>query len=77
MTAPTAPPQTSAAGITLGAVVDALGAGLVRLVTAPLGLDVPVGEPVVHDPLTEPAPGPSDLLLAAAGLVASTQTTSS
>lgn len=57
-----APPATS--GSTLEAVVEALGAGLVRLVTAPRGLDVPVGEPVVHDPLADPSPGPSDLLLA-------------
>jgi hypothetical protein len=64
MTAPPAPAPSTTAVITLGAVVDALGAGLVRLVTAPRGLDVPVGEPVVHDPLAEPNPGPSDLLLA-------------
>jgi hypothetical protein len=49
---------------TLGAVIDALGGGVVRVVTAPRGLDVPVGEPVVHDPLAEPAPRPDDLLLA-------------
>jgi hypothetical protein len=51
-------------GATLGSVVDALGGGLVRLVVAPRGLDVPVREPVVHDPLAEPAPGEGDLLLA-------------
>ncbi len=64
MTAPPAPAQTGTAPVLLSAVVDALGPGLVRLVIAPLGLDVPVGEVVVHDPLTEPSPGPSDLLLA-------------
>ena len=51
-------------GSTLGAVVEALGAGLVRLVTAPRGLDVPVGEPVVHDPMGEPVLDVDDLLLA-------------
>jgi len=58
------PPDATVTGTTLGAVLEALGAGLVRLVTAPGGLDVPVGEPVVHDPLAEPSMGPSDLLLA-------------
>lgn len=60
----TMPAPAAIAGTTLGEVVDALGAGLVRLVTAPRGLDVPMGEPVVHDPLADPAVGPSDLLLA-------------
>lgn len=64
MTVQEASPQTGAARATLGAVVDALGSGLVRLVTAPRGLDVPVGELVVHDPLSDPALGQDDLLLA-------------
>ena len=63
-TVPAPPASGATSGTTLGAVVEALGAGLVRLVTAPGGLDVPVGEPVVHDPLAEPSLGPSDLLLA-------------
>ena len=58
------PPAVTATGATLGALVEALGAGMVRLVTAPGGLELPVGEPVVHDPLAEPAVGPSDLLFA-------------
>ncbi|MFN2522755.1 MAG: PucR family transcriptional regulator [Mycobacteriales bacterium] len=62
--AATAPAPVSTAGILLGAVVEALGAGMVRVASAPRGMEVPVGEPVVHDPLTEPTPGPSDLLLA-------------
>ena len=49
---------------TLGSLVEALGDGLVRLVTAPRGLDVPVGELVVHDPLGEPTVSRDDLLLA-------------
>lgn len=64
MTVQEATPQTGASPVTLGAVVDALGSGLVRLVVAPRGLDVPVGELVVHDPLADPTPGPHDLLLA-------------
>ena len=64
MSVQTVPAPAATSGTTLEAVVEALGAGLVRLVAAPRGLDVPVGEPVVHDPLTEPSPGPTDLLLA-------------
>ena len=64
MSVQTVPARAATSGTTLEAVVEALGAGLVRLVTAPRGLDVPVGEPLVHDPLAEPTPGPSDLLLA-------------
>lgn len=49
---------------TLGAVVDALGVGVVRVLTAPRGLDVPAGEPVVHDPVGEPTAERHDLVLA-------------
>ena len=63
MTVQVASPSAATGAPTLGSVVEALGAGLVRLVTAPRGLDVPVAEPVVHDPLGEPNPGPDDLLL--------------
>ncbi|HVE63229.1 MAG TPA: helix-turn-helix domain-containing protein [Mycobacteriales bacterium] len=51
-------------GPTLGAVVDALGSGVVRVLTAPHGLETAVGEPVVHDPVYEPAAGRCDLVLA-------------
>lgn len=51
------------AGPTLGAVVDALGIGVIRVVSAPLGLDVPAGEPVVHDPVGEPTADRHDILL--------------
>ena len=65
MTATATPtPTATSASATLGSVVDALGDGLVRLVVAPRGLDVPVRELVVHDPLAEPALGAGDLLLA-------------
>jgi hypothetical protein len=49
---------------TLGAVVDALGVGVVRVLCAPRGLDVPAGEPVVHDPAGEPAADRGELVLA-------------
>jgi hypothetical protein len=49
---------------TLGAVVDALGVGVVRVLCAPRGLDVPAGEPVVHDPSGEPAVDRDELVLA-------------
>lgn len=48
----------------LGAVVDALGPGVVRVLCAPRGLDVPLVETVVHDPSAEPAVEAGDLLLA-------------
>jgi hypothetical protein len=51
-------------GPTLGAVVDALGVSVVRVLTAPRGLDVPAGEPVVHDPVGEPTADRHDLVLA-------------
>lgn len=61
MVPPTGPEPTEP---TLGAVVDALGVGVVRVLTAPLGLEAAVGEPVVHDPVSEPAAGRYDLVLA-------------
>ena len=57
-------PSVDVAGPTLGAVVDALGLGVVRVLCAPRGLDVPVGEPVVHDPTADPAAERTDVLLA-------------
>lgn len=48
----------------LGAVVEALGPGVVRVRTAPRGLGVAVGEPVVHDPVGEPLAGQDDVVLA-------------
>ena len=62
--APLVPPAPEPTGPTLGAVVDALGVGVVRVLTAPLGLEVAIGEPVVHDPVSEPAAGRYDLVLA-------------
>jgi hypothetical protein len=49
---------------TLGAVVDALGIGVVRVLCAPRGLDVPAGEPVVHDPSGDPTVDRDELVLA-------------
>lgn len=49
---------------TLGAVVDALGVGVVRVLCAPRGLDVPAGEPGVHDPSGEPTVERDELVLA-------------
>lgn len=56
-----APPSTP---VTLGAVVDALGTEVLRVLVAPAGLDVTVGDPVVHDPSGEPVADPGDLVLA-------------
>lgn len=51
-------------GATLGAVVDALGPGVLRVLVAPRGLDVTIGEPVVHDPVGEPQASRHDVVLA-------------
>lgn len=51
-------------GGTLGAVVQALGDGLVRLVTAPRGLAVPVGGLVLFDAVAETPLSRSDVVLA-------------
>jgi hypothetical protein len=49
----------------LGAVVDALGGGgVVRVVIAPRGLDVPVGEAAVYDRVDGPPVNPDDIVLA-------------
>ena len=63
-TSPQTGPPPAAGPPTLGAVVEALGVGLVTVVAAPRGLDVAAGEPVVHDPLGEVVVGPADVLLA-------------
>ena len=59
-----AEPVVELGGPTLAAVVDALGGGVVRVLAAPRGLDVPVGEPVVHDPTGDPPAERTDVLLA-------------
>ncbi|OUC98651.1 PucR family transcriptional regulator [Streptosporangium minutum] len=38
------------AGVTLGVLLDSLGADLVRPLTLPCGRDVPIGSPSIHDP---------------------------
>ena len=46
------PPETDpTAEVTLRQVLDNLGPGIAQVIAAPSGLDVPVGEPVIHDPL--------------------------
>ncbi len=64
--APREDPVSPSAGtpVTLGAVVDALGADVLRVLVAPAGLDVVVGDAVVHDPSGPPAADPGDLVLA-------------
>lgn len=48
----------------LADLLDALGGGMLDAYCAPHGLDVAVGEPVLYDPIGEPAVAPDDLLLA-------------
>ena len=58
------PPEDGHASATLASLLEALGGGLIEVVTAPLGLDVPVAEPVIFDPVAGLPPAPGDLLLA-------------
>ena len=64
-TAPVGQRAEDSRSITLGGIVDELGAGIVQLLAAPLGLDVHVTGPVLHDPDEDALhPGPGALLLA-------------
>lgn len=46
------PPETDpTAEVTLRQVLDNLGPGIAQVIVAPAGLEVPVGEPVIHDPV--------------------------
>jgi hypothetical protein len=49
---------------TIGSLVDDLGLGIAEVALAPAGLDVPVGEPVIHDPAEPLTCSPGDLVLA-------------
>ncbi len=49
---------------TLASVIADLGGGIVRVAVAPDGLDIPVGTPVIHDPVEESDLQPGDLVLA-------------
>ena len=40
-----------AAPVTLGRLLDTVGSSVAQVVTAPAGLDVRVGEPVIYDPV--------------------------
>ncbi|MFN2590511.1 MAG: PucR family transcriptional regulator [Actinomycetota bacterium] len=51
----------------LGQLIDNIGPSVVRVIVAPRGVDVPVGEPVIHDPL-EPSPVERDAVVLAVGL---------
>ena len=53
---PTAPPPETdpTAEVTLRHVLDNLGPGIAQVIVAPRGLDVPVGEPVIYDPVEHP-----------------------
>ncbi len=65
---PTAPPpETDPTGeVTLRQVLDNLGPGIAQVIVAPAGLDVPMGEPVIHDPV-EPAELDADAIVLAVG----------
>lgn len=49
---------------TLATVLDAMGVDVVRVLTAPLGMDVAAGELIVHDPVGRPTADRHDLVLA-------------
>jgi hypothetical protein len=57
-------PASTPAAPSLGTVVDALGAGVVRVIVAPRGLDVPAGDPTVYDAVDGPPASRHDLVLA-------------
>lgn len=50
--------------VTLAAVLDSLGANVLRILAAPAGLDVPAHEPVIFDPASEVDVEPGDIVLA-------------
>ena len=62
----TAPPPESdpTAEVTLRQVLDNLGPGIAQVIVAPAGLDVPVGEPVIHDPVERGDLDPEAIVLA-------------
>lgn len=61
-----APPTETdpTADVTLRQVLDNLGPGIAQVVVAPAGLDVAVGEPVIHDPVEQAEPGAKSIVLA-------------
>jgi hypothetical protein len=62
---PARPPVTTESReVTVGSLIAALGVGLVDVLTAPHGLDLPVGDAVVFDRVGSFSPTPGDLLLA-------------
>lgn len=48
----------------LSGLIEGLGYEVVRVETAPAGLDVPVGDPVIHDRLAGTGIAASDVVLA-------------
>lgn len=59
-----APDEAAASALTIGRLVEQLGVPVLDLVTAPAGLDVPVGHAVIYDPLEPPSFEPHDIVLA-------------
>jgi hypothetical protein len=57
-------PAAGSRPATVGSLIAALGGGLVDVLTAPRGLDMPAGDPVVFDRVGTLALAPGDLLLA-------------
>lgn len=49
---------------TLGALIEQVSGGILELACAPRGLDVEVGEPVIHDPSDASPVHPGDIVLA-------------
>ena len=52
------------AEVSLRQVLDNLGSGIAQVIVAPLGLDVPVGEPVIYDPAERSELEPKTIVLA-------------
>ena len=64
--APAVPPpvENGTAGVTLKQVLDNLGPSVARVLVAPKGLDIAVGEAFIHDALDNPQLEPDSIVLA-------------
>jgi sugar diacid utilization regulator len=57
-------PESRGRRVSLGQLLDNMGPSVARVIVAPRGLDIPVGEPVIYDPLDRSAVEPDAIVLA-------------
>jgi len=60
-------PEAPGRRVSLGQLLDNMGPAVAQVVVAPRGLDIAVGEPVIHDPL-ERSPAEKDAVVLAVGV---------